>query len=289
MSSAPQPGDSLSVGDRRVEPTVMLDAAVGGAGKSNDDIPPCLSVIIPVFNEAATVEELVGRVLLQRPVQQVVIVDDASTDDTWPILQRVSRRDQRITLLRHSRNQGKGAALRTGFTAANAPVVIVQDADQEYDPLEYFLLLNPILNGKADVVFGSRFLGGAGAHRVLYYWHSVGNRALTTFSNMTTNLNLTDMETCYKAFRREVLNRITIEENRFGFEPEIVAKVAKLGVRVYEVPISYNGRTYDEGKKIGWRDGVRALWCIVKYGSVRGKRRAASPVHESRSVEVEPR
>jgi hypothetical protein len=177
--------------------------------------------------------------------------------------------------------------LRTGFSVASAPVVIIQDADQEYDPLEYYLLLNPILNGKADVVFGSRFLGSAGAHRVLYYWHSVGNRVLTTFSNMTTNLNLTDMETCYKAFRREVLNRITLVEERFGFEPEITAKVAKLGVRVYEVPISYNGRTYDEGKKIGWRDGFRALWCIVKYGLAGGKRPSGSPAHETRSVEVE--
>jgi glycosyltransferase involved in cell wall biosynthesis len=285
MSSATQPGVSLMPGHRPVDP-IPLDSSVNlGAGKSNDEIPPCLSVVIPVYNEAATVEELVRRVLLQRPVQQVVIVDDASTDDTWPILQRVGGRDPRITLLRHSTNRGKGAALRTGFTAAEAPVVMVQDADQEYDPLEYYLLLNPILNGRADVVFGSRFQG-AGAHRVLYYWHSVGNRLLTIFSNMTTNLNLTDMETCYKAFRREVLSRITLEENRFGFEPEITAKVAKLGVRIYEVPISYNGRTYDEGKKIGWRDGIRALWCIVKYGLVLGKRRAGSPV-EPRAVEVE--
>jgi glycosyltransferase involved in cell wall biosynthesis len=232
---------------------------------SNDDIPPCLSVVIPVFNEESTVEEVVGAVLLQRPVQQVILVDDASSDGTLKVLERLAPRDPRIRVLRHLKNQGKGAALRTGFAAAEAPIVIIQDADLEYDPTEYYLVLNPILSGKADVVYGSRFLG-SGAHRVLYYWHSVGNRFLTELSNMATNVNLTDMETCYKAFRREVLQRVTIEENRFGFEPEITAKVAKLGARMYEVPISYNGRTYEEGKKIGWKDGVRTLWCIVKYG-----------------------
>jgi len=172
--------------------------------------------------------------------------------------------DARIRLIRHARNQGKGAALRTGFSQATAPIVLVQDADLEYDPTEYYVLLKPILSGKADVVFGSRFLG-IGSRRVLYYWHTVGNKALTTLSNMFTNLNLTDMETCYKVFRREVLQQIQIEENRFGFEPEITAKVSRLKVRIYEVAVSYYGRTYSEGKKINWRDGLRALWCIAKY------------------------
>jgi glycosyltransferase involved in cell wall biosynthesis len=241
-----------------------------GHVRSNDDIPPCLAVVIPVFNEEATVEEIIGAVLLQKPVQQVIVVDDASRDGTWPTLQKIANREARVHLVQHPKNRGKGAALRTGFAAADAPIVVIQDADQEYDPVEYHLLLNPILAGKADVVYGSRFLG-SGAHRVLYYWHSVGNRLLTTLSNMTTNLNLTDMETCYKAFRADVLQRIVIEEDRFGFEPEITAKVARLGARLYEVPISYNGRTYDQGKKIGWRDGVKALWCILKYG-LRGRR-----------------
>ena len=233
--------------------------------RSNTEIAPCLSVVMPVFNEATTVADIVKVVLAQRPVQQLVIVDDASVDGTAEVLKALASGDPRVKLVQHKQNQGKGAALRTGFTHATAPIVIVQDADLEYDPAEYFRVLNPILLGKADVVFGSRLLGGGGAHRVLYFWHALGNRALTTFSNMATNLNLTDMETCYKVFRREVLQRITLREDRFGFEPEITAKVARLKVRVYEVAISYHGRTYAEGKKIGWRDGVRALWCIVKY------------------------
>jgi glycosyltransferase involved in cell wall biosynthesis len=236
--------------------------------KSNADIEPCLSVVMPVYNEAATVADVIKVVLLQRPVQQLVVVDDASTDGTWEQLQSATNGDARVTLVRHEQNQGKGAALRTGFAQAKATVVMVQDADLEYDPTEYYRLLIPILTGKADVVLGSRFLG-AGAHRVLYYWHSVGNTLLTAFSNMATNLNLSDMEACYKVFRREIIQRIKIEENRFGFEPEVVSKVARLNVRIYEVAISYYGRTYAEGKKIGWRDGLRALWCIFKYNFLR--------------------
>jgi glycosyltransferase involved in cell wall biosynthesis len=232
--------------------------------KSNADIEPCLSVVMPVFNEAATVGGIIKNVLAQRPVQQLVIVDDCSSDGTWDKLQPLAQSESRIKLIRHEVNQGKGAALRTGFAHATATVVIIQDADLEYDPADYFRLLEPILSNKADVVFGSRFVG-AGAHRVLYYWHSLGNNLLTTLSNMATDLNLTDMEVCYKTFRREIIQKIKIEENRFGFEPEITAKVAKLKVRIYEVAISYSGRTYAEGKKIGWRDGVHALWCILKY------------------------
>jgi glycosyltransferase involved in cell wall biosynthesis len=232
--------------------------------KSNADIEPCLSVVMPVFNEAATVTDVIQTVLAQRPVQQFVIVDDASTDGTWEKLQPLAQNEPRIKLVRHEVNQGKGAALRTGFAHATASIVIIQDADLEYDPLEYHRLLVPILSGKADVVFGSRFTG-SDAHRVLYYWHSVGNKMLTTLSNMATGVNLTDMETCYKIFRREIIQKIKIEENRFGFEPEITAKVARLKVRIFEVAISYYGRTYAEGKKIGWRDGIHALWCIFRY------------------------
>ena len=232
--------------------------------KSNADIEPCLAVVMPVFNEAATVADVIKTVLAQRPVQQLVIVDDASTDGTWEQLQPLAQNEPRVKLVRHETNQGKGAALRTGISFAASPVVIIQDADLEYDPAEYHRLLAPILSGKADVVFGSRFTG-SDAHRVLYYWHSVGNKMLTTFSNMASGLNLTDMETCYKTFRREIIQKIKIEENRFGFEPEITAKVARLKVRIYEVAISYYGRTYTEGKKIGWRDGFHALWCIFKY------------------------
>lgn len=234
----------------------------------NDEIAPCLSVVMPVYNEAATVESVIRTVLAQRPVQELIIVDDCSRDGTWEVLQKIERDAKRIRIIRHEKNQGKGAALRTGIQHATGPIVIVQDADFEYSPSEYFLVLGPILSGKADVVYGSRFMG-SNAHRVLYFWHSVGNRVLTTLSNMATNLNLTDMETCYKAFRREVIQSINIEENRFGFEPEITAKMAKLKLRVYEVAISYHGRTYEEGKKINWRDGFSALRCILKYNLLR--------------------
>jgi len=223
---------------------------------------------MPVYNEEATVAAVLCNVLAQRPVQELIVVDDCSHDKTWGVLQGLERSDPRLKLLRHEKNQGKGAALRTGFGRATAPVVIVQDADFEYDPAEYYLLLNPILVGKADIVFGSRFIG-VGSHRVLFFWHSLGNKFLTLFSNMATNLNLSDIETCYKTFRREVLQSIRIEENRFGFEPEITAKVSKLKVRIYEVAISYHGRTYEEGKKINWRDGISALRCIVKYNFLR--------------------
>lgn len=230
---------------------------------SNAEVPPCLSVVVPVFNEGATIAQVLEQVLEQRPVLEVVVVDDASRDNSWEVMQRFAGHG-RVKLFRHDRNQGKGAALRTGFARATAPYVLVQDADLEYDPSEYHLLLEPVLAGVADVVFGSRFQG-AGAHRVLYFWHSLGNRFLTTMSNMVTDLNLTDLEACYKLFRREVLEKITIAENRFGFEPEIVAKVSRLRMRIYEVPISYHGRTYAEGKKIGWRDGISAIRCILKY------------------------
>lgn len=229
---------------------------------------PCLSIVVPVYNEAATIANVIKTVLAQPLVQEVIIVDDASNDETWKALQPLAQENPCVKLFRHEINQGKGAALRTGFAKATAPIVMVQDADLEYDPGEYSVLVKPILSGKADVVFGSRFLG-SGSHRVLYYWHSLGNRFLTTFSNMATNLNLTDMETGYKVFKREIIQKISIEENRFGFEPEIVAKVSKMDVRIYEVAISYYGRTYAEGKKIGWRDGVSAIRCIIKYNFFR--------------------
>jgi glycosyltransferase involved in cell wall biosynthesis len=224
----------------------------------------CLGVVIPVYNEEKTLHLIVEKVLARPEVAELVIVNDCSKDGTWLTMQELAKADARIRIFTHEINQGKGAALRTGFQHVHSEIVIIQDADLEYDPDEYPKLLMPIIAGHADVVFGSRFLG-SGMHRVLYFWHSVGNRYLTLMSNMFTNLNLTDMETCYKVFRREVLQKITIEENRFGFEPEITAKVSKLRVPIFEVSISYYGRTYEEGKKIGWRDGVRAVWCILKY------------------------
>jgi glycosyltransferase involved in cell wall biosynthesis len=226
-----------------------------------------LSVVIPCYNEVATIEQLLKSVR-SAPYQplEVIVVDDCSTDGTRMRLEEL--RPCVDQLLFHSRNQGKGAALRTGIKTATGDVVVIQDADLEYDPAEYPKIMAPILAGKADVVYGSRFMGGE-PHRVLYFWHSLGNWFLTTVSNMFTNLNLTDMETCYKAFRREIIQSIRLEEERFGFEPEVTAKIAKMQCRIYEVGISYSGRTYQEGKKIGWRDGVRALWCILKYNLVR--------------------
>jgi glycosyltransferase involved in cell wall biosynthesis len=226
---------------------------------------PCLSVVIPCYNEAATVEAVIDQVVASPYTAEVLVVDDGSTDGTRDILTRVDHPAVRVLL--QPQNQGKGAALRRGFAEATADYVVVQDADLEYDPAEYGALVQPLVDDLADVVYGSRFVSSA-PHRVLYFWHSVGNRFLTTLSNMFTNLNLTDMETCYKVFRREVIQALELEEDRFGFEPEVTAKIARGGWRVYELGISYNGRTYAEGKKIGWRDGVRALWCILKYSPI---------------------
>jgi glycosyltransferase involved in cell wall biosynthesis len=229
---------------------------------ANVPIMPCLSVVMPCYNEERTIATVVKEVLDSPFTGELVIVDDGSSDGTRDILAGLN--DERIRVFLQPYNQGKGAALRRGFTEARGPYVVVQDADLEYDPREFANLVAPLLADKADVVYGSRFMGGR-PHRVLYFWHSVGNKALTTASNVFTNLNLTDMETCYKVFRKEVLDSFTLEENRFGIEPEITAKVAAGRWRVFEVGISYSGRTYDEGKKIGWKDGVRAFYCILRY------------------------
>ena len=227
-----------------------------------------VSIVIPCYNEVATLEQVIDAVE-SSPISdtEIIIVDDGSTDGTDALIrEKIESRVARV--IRHERNLGKGAALRSGFSVATGDIVLVQDADLEYSPRDYPKLLGPIFEGRADVVYGSRFTGGE-SHRVLFFWHSVVNKALTLLSNMLTDLNLTDMEVCYKAFRREVLQSITIEEDRFGFEPEITAKVAKLGYRIYEVGVSYAGRTYAEGKKIGWRDGLHAVWCVLKYNLLR--------------------
>ena len=223
-----------------------------------------LSIVVPVYNEEATVREIIARIRAVPVPKEIIVVDDFSTDGTRETLAEYEPADD-VRVIRHEKNRGKGAALRTGFAAATGDVIVVQDADLEYDPAEYFRLVRPILDGKADVVYGSRFIGGT--HRVLFFWHYVGNRLLTPLSNMFTNLNLTDMETCYKVFRREVLEGLELKCEGFGFEPEFTAKVARREYRIYEIPISYAGRTYAEGKKINWKDGVRAVWYIVRFAA----------------------
>ena len=229
-----------------------------------------VSVVMPVYNEKNYIDEIIRRVLASPVEKELIVVDDYSTDGTRVRLEEIARENPSapIRVLFHEKNRGKGAALRTGFAAATGEVVIIQDADLEYNPGEYPRLIGPIAEGKADVVFGSRFAGGE-SHRVLYFWHSVANRFLTLLSNMFTDLNLTDMETCYKAFRREIIQSVKLTEDRFGFEPEVTARIAALKCRVFEVGISYSGRTYEEGKKIGWKDGVHTLWCILKHNLLR--------------------
>ena len=231
---------------------------------------PCLGVVMPCFNEEDTVLEIVERVLKSPWTEQLVIIDDGSTDGTPALLDSLS--DARVLVVHQPRNTGKGAALREGFRRVSSPYVVVQDADLEYDPAEYPVLLGPLLEGHADVVYGSRF-ASTPSRRVLYFWHTVGNRLLTVLSNVTTNLNLSDMETCFKAFRLDVVKQLDLQEDRFGIEPEMTAKVARDGWRVYEVGITYHGRTYAEGKKIGWRDGFQALWCIARYSPFIERRR----------------
>ncbi|WP_155315496.1 bifunctional glycosyltransferase family 2/GtrA family protein [Desulfosarcina alkanivorans] len=237
--------------------------------KNAPKTPATLSVIIPCFDEGETLSRCVNRVLEiedETLSTEIIIVDDHSRDNSLAVARKLEKRHNGITVLKHDRNRGKGAALRTGFERATGDFVAIQDADLEYNPMELKKLLVPLIGNQADVVIGSRFLS-SGAHRVLYYWHSIGNRFLTMLSNMFTDLNLTDMESCYKVFKREIIQRVDLKENRFGFEPEIVAKVAQMRVRIFEIGISYSGRTYEEGKKIGVRDGFRALYCILKYNA----------------------
>jgi glycosyltransferase involved in cell wall biosynthesis len=237
-----------------------------------------LSVVMPVYNERSTLREVVGKVLAVPLEIELICVDDGSQDGSRELLGQLQAEHPQIRVLLQPQNMGKGAALRRGIPEATGDFVIVQDADLEYDPAEYPLMIAPLLQGKADVVYGSRFMGGA-PHRVLYFWHSVGNRALTLLSNCLTNINLTDMAACYKVFRREVIQSLPIEENRFGFDPEVTVKVARQKLRIYEVGISYWGRTYEEGKKIGWKDGLRAFYCLLKYSLKRPAiRTAAEPV-----------
>jgi glycosyltransferase involved in cell wall biosynthesis len=240
-----------------------------------------LSVVMPVYNEQSTLQEVTARVLAVPLDIELICVDDGSTDDSRAILAKLQSSHPQVKVLLQPNNMGKGAALRRGIQESTGDFVIIQDADLEYDPSEYSLLLRPLLDGKADVVYGSRFLG-SGPHRVLYFWHSVGNWILTLISNALTNMNMSDMETCYKVFRREILQSIPIEENRFGFEPEITVKIAKRRLRVYEVGISYWGRNYEEGKKIGWKDGFRALFCLLKYTLAEPRR--ASPHQRNGAV-----
>jgi glycosyltransferase involved in cell wall biosynthesis len=244
-----------------------------------------VTVVVPCYNEIATVEELLRTVREVRLTLEVIVVDDGSVDGTRELLRRLDEEGVIDVLVFHERNRGKGAALRTGFDHATGDVVIVQDADLEYDPAEIPMLLQPILEGKADAVYGSRFLGGL-QRRVLFFWHSVGNRLLTVLSNMMTDVNLTDMETCYKMVRRELLQSLPLTSDRFGIEPELTARLAQAGARIYELPISYDGRSYAEGKKIGWQDGVEALWCIVKFNLLSGRashwRAPEIPAWESR-------
>jgi glycosyltransferase involved in cell wall biosynthesis len=238
-----------------------------------------LSVVMPIYNERATLYHITERILAVPLDVELLCVDDGSSDGSREVLGALQQKHPEVRVLLQPGNIGKGAALRRGIAEATGDFVIIQDADLEYDPAEYPHLLEPLISGKADVVYGSRFMGGR-PHRVLYFWHRVGNWLLTMLSNAVTNLNLTDMETCYKVFRRDVIQSIPLREDRFGFEPEVTVKIAKRRLRIYEVGISYSGRTYEEGKKIGWRDGVRTLWCLLKYGALDSPSKEARPVTE---------